>query len=238
MNIFAHRGFSGKYPENTLLAFKEALKLDIDGIELDVHKSKDGKLVVIHDEDVKRTFQGSGEIKNLNYDELLKLKCSKNGFEENLECRIPLLEEVLDLIKDRDIILNIEIKNDIVSYENIELDVLNLINKFGVKNKILISSFNHKALRRVKELQDDINIGVLYEEEIPNVIEYAKEIGAYAIHPCKSLITDEIVKEAHDNNIKVNVYTVNKEADVKRLNSWNVDGIFTDYPDSAVEVIK
>lgn len=238
MNIFAHRGFSGKYPENTLLAFKEALKLDIDGIELDVHKSKDGKLVVIHDEDVKRTFQGNGEIKNLNYDELLKLKCSKNGFEENLECRIPLLEEVLDLIKDRDIILNIEIKNDIVSYDNIEFDVLNLINKYEVKNKILISSFNHKALRRVKELQGDINIGVLYEEEIPNVIEYAKEIGAYAIHPCKSLITDEIVKEAHDNNIKVNVYTVNKEADVKRLNSWNVDGIFTDYSDNAVEILK
>ncbi|MGG5462499.1 glycerophosphodiester phosphodiesterase [Clostridium sp. B9] len=238
MNIFAHRGFSGKYPENTLLAFKEALKLDIDGIELDVHKSKDGKLVVIHDEDVKRTFQGNGEIKNLNYDELLKLKCSKNGFEENLECRIPLLEEVLDLIKDRDIILNIEIKNDIVSYDNIEFDVLNLIKKYEVKNKILISSFNHKALRRVKELQGDINIGVLYEEEIPNVIEYAKEIGAYAIHPCKSLITDEIVKEAHDNNIKVNVYTVNKEADVKRLNSWNVDGIFTDYSDNAVEILK
>ncbi|MFR4053028.1 MAG: glycerophosphodiester phosphodiesterase family protein, partial [Clostridium perfringens] len=114
MKVFAHRGFSYKYPENTLLAFKEALKLDIYGIELDVHKSKDGKLVIIHDEDIKRTFKGEGKVKDYTFEELRNFKCNKEGFENNDDCKISLLEDVFNLIKDKDIVLNIEIKNDVI----------------------------------------------------------------------------------------------------------------------------
>ncbi|EGT3615203.1 glycerophosphodiester phosphodiesterase [Clostridium perfringens] len=238
MKVFAHRGFSGKYPENTLLAFKEALNFDIYGIELDVHKSKDGKLVVIHDEDIKRTFNGKGEIKDYTFKELREFHCEKEGFENNEECKIPLLEEVLELIKDTDIILNIEIKNDIIDYEDVEKDVLELISKYDFFSKILISSFNHKALKKFGALKDDVKLGVLYEEEIPNIIEYAKELGAYAIHPAKSLVTEELVKNAHDAGIKVNVYTVNEEADIEKLRNYGVDAIFTDYVDKALKYLK
>lgn len=238
MKVFAHRGFSGKYPENTMRAFKEALKLDIDGIELDVHKSKDGKLVVIHDEDVKRTFNGEGEIKDFTFDELRKLSCKKVDFKNDVECGIPLLEEVLDLIKNKPIILNIEIKNDIAYYKNIEKDVLNLISNFNILDKIIISSFNHETLRRVKEINKDVKIGILYEREIPNIINYAKTLDAYAIHPWDKLLSEDIVKEAHREGIKVNVYTVNKKEDIKRLNYWNVDGIFTDFSDEAIDILK
>ncbi|WEV04627.1 glycerophosphodiester phosphodiesterase family protein [Clostridium perfringens B] len=150
MKVFAHRGFSYRYPENTLLAFKEALKLDIYGIELDVHKSKDGKLVIIHDEDIKRTFNGNGKVKDYTFEELRSFKCNKEGFENNDDCKISLLEDVFNLIKDKDIVLNIEIKNDVIDYENIEKDVLDLIKEYNLERKILISSFNHKALEKVK----------------------------------------------------------------------------------------
>lgn len=238
MKVFAHRGLSGKYPENTLLAFKEALNFDIHGIELDVHKSKDGKLVVIHDEDIKRTFNGKGEIKDYTFKELREFNCKKEGFQNNNECRIPLLEEVFEIIRNKDVILNIEIKNDIIDYEYIEKDILELINKYECWSKILISSFNHKALERFKSLKHDARLGVLYEEEIPNIIEYAKELGAYAIHPAKSLVTEELVKNAHEVGIKVNVYTVNEEADIEKLKNYGVDAIFTDYADKALEYLK
>jgi hypothetical protein len=97
MKIFAHRGYSGKYPENTILAFKKALDIGVDGIELDVHKSKDGKLVVIHDEDIKRTFDGEGLIKDYTLKELQDFKCKDLKFFNNEECKICTLEDVIEI---------------------------------------------------------------------------------------------------------------------------------------------
>lgn len=111
MKIFAHRGYSGKYPENTILAFKKALDIGVDGIELDVHKSKDGKLVVIHDEDIKRTFDGEGLIKDYTLKELQDFKCKDLKFFNNEECKICTLEDVIKLIKNENITLNIEAKS-------------------------------------------------------------------------------------------------------------------------------
>ena len=110
MKVFAHRGASGDYPENTILAFDKALALDVYGIELDVHKSKDGHLVVIHDEDIQRTFKGKGLVMDYTLSELKKFNCRKFEFIENLNCKIPTLREVFELIKNTDIILNIEAK--------------------------------------------------------------------------------------------------------------------------------
>ncbi|MCR1962283.1 glycerophosphodiester phosphodiesterase [Clostridium perfringens] len=238
MKVFAHRGFSYKYPENTLLAFKEALKLDIYGIELDVHKSKDGKLVIIHDEDIKRTFKGEGKVKDYTLEELRNFKCNKEGFENNDDCKISLLEDVFNLIKDKDIVLNIEIKNDVIDYENIEKDVLDLIKEYNLERKILISSFNHKALEKVKKLNGDIKLGVLYEKEMPNILDIAKSLNAYAIHPAKSLVSEELVEKAHNEGVKVNVYTVNEKEDIDKLKNYGVDAIFTDQAKMALEYLK
>lgn len=238
MKVFAHIGFSYKYPENTLLAFKEALKLDIYGIELDVHKSKDGKLVVIHDEDIKRTFKGNGKVKDYTFEELRNFKCNKEEFENNEDCKIPLLEDIFNLIKDKDIVLNIEIKNDVIDYENIEIDVLDLIKEYNLERKILISSFNHKTLEKVKNLDGNIKLGVLYEKEMPNIIDIATSLNAYAIHPSKSLVSKELVEKAHNEGVKVNVYTVNEKEDIDRLKNYGVDAIFTDQAKRALEYLK
>lgn len=233
---FAHRGASSRYPENTMLALREAISLGCDGIELDVHKSKDNMVVVIHDENIKRTFKGRGLIKNYTLDELKKFKCRKRGFEDNEQCLIPTLDEVLQLIMDKNIYLNIELKTDVIHYKNIEEDVINLVKKYNLKKRVIISSFNHRSLKICKSIDSDIQVGALYSREIKRVIDYAKTLQLDAIHPKLSLISKELIDEAHNNGIKVNVYTVNKVNEMKKLINYNVDGIFTDYTDVLKEV--
>lgn len=233
---FAHRGASGYYPENTLLAIKEGIKLGATGVEIDVHKSKDGELVVIHDEDIKRTFNGEGLIKDFTLNELKNFKNKNTKFNEE-ECRIPTLEEVILLIKDKEILLNIELKTDEIHYKGIEKDVIDLIKVHGIENKVILSSFNHESIKIAKEINKDIKTGALYHYEIENVIQYAKGLGADAIHPNGELVTKELIEEAHRNNLMINIYTVNKVVDMKTLLDLQADGVFTDYPDKLKSIL-
>lgn len=235
---FAHRGSSKYFPENTILSLKEGIKSGSNGLEIDVHKTKDNKLVVIHDEDIQRTFKGKGLVKNMTLEELRNFKCRNKNFEDNLECRIPTLSEVLDIIKDTNVILNIELKTDEIHYEDIEKDVIELVNRYGLKRKIILSSFNHESIRICREIDSEIETGLLYYKEIENVVQYAKKLGANAIHPDLRLVSEELIKEANENNIKVNVYTVNSPIYMRKLIKAGVNGIFTDYPDLLDEIIN
>ncbi len=234
---FAHRGASSDYPENTILALKEGIKCGAKGLEIDVHKSKDNKLVVIHDEDIERTFLGKGLVKDFTLEELKSFKNRKKLFRDNDECHIPTLEEVLDLIKDIDILLNIELKTDVIYYSGIEEDVINSIKSYGIEDKIIISSFNHESIKKVKDISN-IRTGMLYESPIINVIEYAKSLGAYAIHPDIRVVSEELIKEAHENNLKVNIFTVNNPIHMRLLIKNKVDGAFTDYPELLNEILE
>ncbi|MDU7887616.1 MAG: glycerophosphodiester phosphodiesterase family protein, partial [Clostridium perfringens] len=123
-------------------------------------------------------------------------------------------------------------------YENIEKDVLDLIKEYNLERKILISSFNHKALEKVKNLDGNIKLGVLYEKEMHNIIYIAKNLNAYAIHPSKTLVSKELVEKAHNEGLKVNVYTVNEKEDIDRLKNYGVDAIFTDQAKRALKYLK
>lgn len=242
MKVFAHRGASGDYPENTILAFDKALTFDIYGIELDVHKSKDGHLVVIHDEDIQRTFKGKGLVVDYTLSELKKFTCRKFEFIENLDCKIPTLREVFELIKDTDIILNIEAKTDLIHYD-IEQDIIDIIKEYNFEKKVLISSFNHKCIKIFKELDNNLKYGALYYSEKDysseaNVVEHAKKLGVYSINISKDLVTKEIVDLAHENGLKVFVYTINSPILMRKMIEYNVDGIFSDYPDLTNEIRK
>ena len=242
MKIFAHRGASGDYPENTILAFNKALSLNIYGIELDVHKSKDGHLVVIHDEDIQRTFKGKGLVMKHTLSELKKFDCRKFEFIKNLDCKIPTLREVFELIKDTDIILNIEAKTDLIHYD-LEQDVLDLIKEYNFEDKVLIFSFNHKCINLFKSLDNKLKYGALYDSEKDyeseaNIVEHAKKLGVYSLNLSKDLVTKEIVNLAHENKLKVFVYTVNDPIIMRKMIKYNVDGVFSDYPDLMNEVIK
>ena len=233
---FAHRGASNDYPENTILSLKEGIKSGANGLEIDVHKSKDNKLVVIHDEDVERTFIGRGLVKDFTLKELKELKNRKKLFRDNKECHIPTLEEVLDLIKDKEILLNIELKTDVIRYEGIEEDVVNLIKKYKIQDKIILSSFNHQSIKKVK-LISNIKTGMLYEKPIDNIFEYAKALGVEYIHPDLRLVNEELIKEAHKNNLKVNIFTVNNPIYMRMCIANKVDGVFTDYPELLNEIL-
>lgn len=228
MIYFAHRGASEKYPENTLLAFDKAIMAGAKAIELDVHKTKDNKLVVIHDEDVKRTFQGQGLIKDLALAELNSLKSRDTEYENSKLCRIPTLCQVLELIKPSKAFINIELKTDVIHYENIEKDVIDLIKKYDMEDNILLSSFNHKSLEICKSIDENIKLGVLFHKKIDNIINYAKNLGAYSINPNFYLVDEVLISLAHNNNLKVFTYTVNKSFIATRLDKIGCDGIFTD----------
>lgn len=242
MKIFAHRGASGDYPENTMLAFKKALTLPIDGIELDVHKSKDGKLVVIHDEDIQRTFKGKGLVKDYTLDELKEFKCRKFEFINNKLCTVPTLSEVLELIKDTNIVLNIEAKTDLIHYD-LEKDILDLVKAYNMSDRVLISSFNHKCINIFKSIDSTYKYGALYEykkdfKPEKNVVEHAKKMNVYSINICKELVTKEMVDLAHKNNLNVYVYTVNSPAHMRKLIEFGVDAVFTDYPELMLEILN
>ena len=239
MIVFAHRGESGTYPENTILAFEAALKSGVNGIELDVHKTKDGKLAVIHDESLDRTFLGKGLVKDHDLRDLKKLKNKDEKYTTNIDSIIATLEEVLLLISFRDdFTLNIELKTDVIHYENIERDVLEMLDSYDMIDTTIISSFNHESLKICKEINKNIRTAALYSEPIDNVVEYARKLGVYAIHPSYNLIDEDLIKKCHENNILVNTYTVNEVSVMKRLIEEKVDGIITDYPKLALEVLN
>lgn len=230
MLIFAHRGASGDYPENTILAFEKAIESGVEAIELDVHKSKDGHIVVIHDEDIKRTFKGKGLVKDYTLEELKSFKCRKLRFIDNDLCKIPTLIEVLDLLKDKNILLNIEAKTDEIHYD-LEEDVLNLVRDYNMEDRVLISSFNHKCIDKFKRLDNNLKYAYLYwDDKNKDLPRLTNNLGNYSINISLKLVTRDIIKKAHNNNLKVYVYTVNSPDIMRKLAKLGVDGIFSDYP--------
>ena len=184
MNIWAHRGCSQRYPENTLLAFEKAAELEgLTGIELDIQLTKDGYLVVYHDEKVDRTTDGTGEIRKKTLAELKKLRIDAG---EGKWEQIPQMEEVLDLLKDKlksGLLLNIELKNSVFPYEGMEEKILNLVRQYGVKERVIYSSFYALSLERIKTLESGAKTGILDTKVSDCLYKLKGRCGADALHP-------------------------------------------------------
>ncbi len=235
--VIAHRGASAYAPENTISSFKKSIEMKSEGVELDIHLSKDGHLIVCHDEKVDRTTNGSGFIKDMTLEELKRLDAGSWFSSEFSNEKIPVLDEVLKLFCNTNMLVNIELKSDIIIYKNIEEKVIKTIKKFNMKNKIIISSFNHYSLVKVKKIDSEIKTGALYVSGIVEPWIYAKRIGADAIHPLFYGITPEIVEGCMENNIPINTYTVNSEKHIYAVAKAGVSGIITNYPDRARKII-
>ena len=218
----AHRGASGYEPENTLRSFSRALAMDIDAIELDVHLTKDRKLVVIHDNSVGRTTDGKGWVKNLTFKQLRKLNA---GLDE----RIPTLKEVFDLI-DKKVFINIELKG-----KGTARPVARLIEQYTKKgwwyNHFLVSSFDFKELEAFYKINKKVRIGVLFEKNPDEHFKKAPLVKAYSINFPMKLVSSKYVKKAHKDELKLLVWTVNTKKDIARMKKLKVDGIFTNFPD-------
>lgn len=230
LNI-AHRGFSGEYPENTMRAFIEGVKAGCDGIETDVHLTKDGILVICHDETIDRTTNGNGYINNYTYDELSNFDAGIRYGEDFIGEKIPTLDNLFEFVKDKGLLINIELKNNIINYKGMEEKVIEKIYEYDLSNNVILSSFNHQSMVRVKEIDSNIKTGLLYMSGIYKVHEYAKKCKADAIHPIYlSVLDEEVVNEIHNEGISINTWTVDNDTDMKKLMNLGIDGIITNYP--------
>lgn len=234
--IFAHRGASSYAPENTMEAFKLAIKQNADGIEIDVHLTKDNRVVVIHDETIDRVSNGKGFVSDYTLKELRQFSYNYK-FEQYENVQIPTLEDVLELIKPTNLILNIELKTNFLWYENIEKIVLNIVDKFVMQDRVIYSSFNHYSIQKIKNLMPMANVAYLFTDVILDIVKYAKESGVNALHPCLyNLKMASFLNEYKKNNLVLRVWTVDDEKYMKELFKENVDSIITNKPDVALKL--
>jgi glycerophosphoryl diester phosphodiesterase len=219
----AHRGAKGYEPENTLQAFQKALDLNADGIELDVHLSADGHIIVIHDETINRTTNGKGFVNNLSLSEL-------KSFLIEDQYEIPTLNEVFDLT-DKKCLINIELKGAGTASKVVALIEEYISDKNWNYEHFIISSFDWNMLEEVHILNSNIAIGVLTEENLDAALAFAEVVKAKAIHPDYQLLNQENTKEIQQKGFLVLPWTVNSEEDIQKIKSYNVDGIISDFPD-------
>ena len=235
--VWAHRGASGYAPENTLDAFRKAVEMGADGIELDVQMTKDGELVVIHDETIDRVSNGKGWVKDYTYEELKKFNFNKTHLEYTKE-EIPTLEQVYLLIKPTNLTINVEIKTGIVFYPGIEGRVLELTERLGMKERVIYSSFNHYTIRKIKESDPQAKTGMLYEDGITDAVDYACDIvKADALHPSGyNVLYPGFLDKCRERNRQLHVWTINEEKDMRMLCEAGVDAMITNYPDIAKKI--
>ena len=237
MKNFAHRGFSGQYPENTMLAFKKAWEAGADGIELDVQMTKDGQVGVIHDEKVDRTTNGSGNVRDLTLAELRKLDASYIYTGKMGVNPVPTFEEYCAWVAGTDLVPNIELKTGVYPYPGIEAKVWELIQKYHLENKVIISSFNHYSILRMKELAPELPYGLLEESWLVNAGAYVAGVGVAAFHPYHGSLTAEAVAEIKSHGIAINTWTVNEETRVRELLALGVDIVIGNFPDTVKRVL-
>lgn len=184
MRIWAHRGCSQRYPENTLLAFEKAAAIqNLTGIELDIQLTKDGQLVVIHDESVDRTTDGIGFVRDYTLSEIRKFHIYADS---NQNQSVPTMAEVLDLLEPRlktGLRLNIELKNSIYPYDGMEEKIVEMVHKRGLQDAIVYSSFNAKSLEKLKMLDSDAELGILDGKVSDCMYKIKGGCGAVALHP-------------------------------------------------------
>jgi glycerophosphoryl diester phosphodiesterase len=234
MQFIAHRGASGYAPENTMAAFRLALSMGAKAIELDIHQTKDHRLVVIHDFDLKRVAKKRVQVKNLSLEDLGKIDIG-TWFDTRFSGeRAPLLTDVLDLVEGK-AELHIELKRGASLYHGIEEHVLDLIQKRKAYATTLVSSFDHTCLYRLRSLDSKVRLGYLVGlTPFKTAFREMGELKAYSMNISMRQANAKRIKAAHARGLKVLVYTVNLEKDIMRMDKLGADGVFCNFPDRAL----
>ncbi len=230
--IWAHRGASYDFPENSMIAFEQAVIQQADGIELDVQQTKDGVLVIYHDEHLGRLTGKNALLKDLTWAELQTLNiCQTSSNHADQVCRIPKFSDFLSWFATQNIELNIEIKNGAYPIPGVEKRLLQEIENLHLENRIIFSSFNHLSMKEIKELNPEVRCGLLYLAQLYRPWEYANSLGVDALHPMKaSLLYPDFVNICHDSGLAVHPWTIDDEAELKLAFSLNPDAVITNRP--------
>lgn len=221
MQIFAHRGASGNYPENTTSAITAALQSQVDGIELDVQSCADD-FVIIHDSWLDRTTNGTGRVVDTPFSEITKLDAGEGQ-------QILNLQQVLELI-GKQTQINLELKHTFGLDKLVSTLEQNVADGIIEREQLIISSFDHHQLKWLKQNLPWVKIGALTASIPLNYAYFAENLHAYSVHLDKNFINHEFVADAKQRGLKVMTYTVDKQQEIEEMQNLGVDGIFSNYP--------
>ena len=227
----AHRGASGNFPENSQLAFEKAIAARADMIELDCQLSKDGHVVIFHDERLRRTARARGMVREKSLEELKKLDIGvwkKKAFRGQ---RILTLEETLETVAGK-VDLCLDVKQFAGSQPGIEIKLLFILSHYGYLDQTIFSSFNYSCLARIRELAPEARIGLIHGAGVTeNPFAVAEEIGAASIHIQREFASRTFLEQAWEAGLDVHVWTVNDPLDMQTLSSLGVQGLVSDFPE-------
>lgn len=245
--IIAHRGANHFAPQNTLPAFQKAVELGAQGVENDVHLTKDGVVVICHNYDIDETSNGSGFIHEHSYEDLLRYDFGSYFSPDFANTKIPTLAEFFDVCRSMEI-LNVEIKTPLQKNSDIAKRTIEITKQFGLLDKLLISSFDADTLLACKEIDKTVRTALLYSinpKECPHLAEinddpvaFAHKIDVQALHPFAMFLSEEYVESCHADGIRVNPWTINDEHFIRLTQEYGCDGIITDLPDVAKQIIE
>lgn len=222
MIAIGHRGAAGYEPENTLRSFAKALALHADMLECDVHLSRDGELIVLHDGTLDRTTDGCGPVSRYTVTELRRMDAGKGE-------HVPTLREVAVLAAEK-VPLNIELKGD-GSGAAVARFIGECVKKGRSAEDFIISSFRRGELEAFRRSNKDVRIGVLMSGIPGPLIDAAKELGAYSVNPHYRFVTRKFMGDAHKAGFKVFPWTIDEPEDIARMRALGADGVFSNFPD-------
>jgi len=227
--VIAHRGASAVAPENTMAAFRRAVELGADCIETDLHLSRDGRLVILHDATLNRTTNGEGPVKNLTLAELRELDAGRWFSQQFAGERLPTIEELLDFAGQVDLSLYLEIKGG-AGY-GVERAVISALRGRKESKAAVVLCFDASVLDRIHQLDRLVMTGLLFESDPEAMVREAVRVGARQIAPRGDCITPELIADAHRRGLKLVAWTVNEPTQMRALAAAGIDGIITNHPD-------
>lgn len=249
--VLAHRGWRGRYPENTMLAFEKAAEMPIDGLETDIHSTADGVLVAIHDDTVNRTTDGSGQVQDFTLAELKKLDAGYRWTPDGGKTfpfrgqgiTIPTLAELFEAFPH--LWINVDVKQESPS---IIAPFVELIHQYNLAQNICVGSFSDKNVAEFRRLMPDVARSGSPKEVRRLLALHKLRLGwlywgaadAFQIpeeHGRLRIVTPRFIRDAQRQKTAVHVWTVNETADMQRLLDWGVDGLITDFPDRALKLL-
>ncbi len=238
--LFGHRGVPEEAPENTLASFRRAVELGLDGVELDARLCRTGELVVIHDERVDKLTDGSGNVDQLSFEEIRKLDAGVRFGGSFRGERIPSLEEAIETLRDK-MLVNVELKTKSIPGDGLEGKVVALVEKMGLESSVILSSFNPFSIRRVKQINPTLTVGLLFSDDQPIHLRRAwaaRFVRINGLHPRYPLVTERLIRRARANKWFVGTWTVD-EADVAaRLFRAGVNIVMTNRPRQLRDALK
>lgn len=242
--LVGHRGAMGHAPENTMASFVCGWKMGADLVECDVHISKDGKCVVMHDEALERTTNQEGLIRDLSVSQIKKADAGAWLSKKFKGEKVPLLSELLDWARDEysaqelPMGVVIELKNEPVRYADFEKKVIAEVLAARMEDRVILISFDHGVIRRAKAHHAGVAAGILYNRPLEDPIRRAQDMNADAIFPRRNFVTKKLVERAHRANLAVGTWTVNEEPEMRKIVACGADAIATNYPDLLNRVLE